>query len=299
MKREGINGTEIRLEFNNTRSAAMAAKMVIESTKTVSNEKGELSHSEIIEMIKGDKELYHKIACFIRRDRSTLAPRENNLVKQSDRFLEEFEQECEAVPASEESDFINAPKTVDETTFDNVNDEPRKVLVIEVAQLTQAEDRQIEEIIGCEIKADAQDPIVIDLKPLRFAQISRCYLPVESVSFSCTMSDPEPEITLDELLYGLDLSLRSESSLGVHQHELGAQDQEQADEREETKAEARRAALMQRRCAKNKREGVGEDLAKETAQRATQEADDQAVIVYQEQQIGIEYTNTDPVYRFN
>ncbi|MFM5008353.1 hypothetical protein ACEUB7_07480 [Aeromonas veronii] len=128
MKREGINGTEIRLEFNNTRSAAMAAKMVIESTKTVSNEKGELSHAEIIEMIKGDKDLYHKVACIIRRDRASRVPRENNCVKRSERFLEEFEQECEAVPANEESDFINAPKTVDETTFDNENNDDHKVL---------------------------------------------------------------------------------------------------------------------------------------------------------------------------
>lgn len=127
MKREGINGTEIRLEFNNTQSAAMATKMVIESTKTVSINK-ELTHADIIEMIKGDKELYHKVACVIRRDRSTTAPRENNLVKQSERFLDEFEQECEAVPANEESDFINAPKTVDETTFDNENNDESKVL---------------------------------------------------------------------------------------------------------------------------------------------------------------------------
>ncbi|MCO4201231.1 hypothetical protein M2R28_16315 [Aeromonas hydrophila] len=127
LKREGINGTEYRVEFNNSPAAAMATKMVIERTKTVSINK-ELTHADIIDMIKGDKELYHKVACVIRRDRSTTAPRENNFVKRSERFLEEFEQECEAVPANEESDFINAPKTVDETTFDNENNDDHKVL---------------------------------------------------------------------------------------------------------------------------------------------------------------------------
>jgi hypothetical protein len=137
LKREGINGTEYRIEFNSTPAAAMATKMVIESTKTVTYEKAKLTHDDVIEMIKGDNELYHKVACIIRRDRATKAPRENNLVKQSAKFLVDFEKEC-TVPANEESDFINAPKTVDETTFDNESND-RKVLAIELEQEPQVQ----------------------------------------------------------------------------------------------------------------------------------------------------------------
>lgn len=149
LKREGINGTEYRIEFNSTPAAAMATKMMNESTKTVSINKDELTHADIIEMIKGDKELYHKVACVIRRDRATKAPRENNLVRQSAKFLVDFEKEC-AVPANEESDFINAPKTVDETTFDNESNDDRKVLAIELEQEPQepARSREAMQAIG-------------------------------------------------------------------------------------------------------------------------------------------------------
>lgn len=135
-RRDGINGTEYRLEFNSTPAAAMATKMVIESTKIVYSEKLELSHNEIIEMIKGDNELYHKVACIIRRDRVIKTPRENNLVKQSAKFLADFEKDCAVSANNEESDFINAPKTVDETTFYDVDDS-NKVLAIELEQEPQ------------------------------------------------------------------------------------------------------------------------------------------------------------------
>lgn len=217
MKREGINGTEIRLEFNNTQSAAMATKMVIESTKTVSINK-ELTHADIIEMIKGDKELYHKVACVIRRDRSTNPPRENNLVKQSERFLEEFEQECEAVPANEESTDKNAPKTVPTSVLHD-NNEDNKVLVVDI------------ESIGSE---STHDEI---MKP------------------DLTLSHYTVTLTHEELL-----------------------------ERAEYEAERHRAVLMQRRREQNKREGVGEDLAREMTLRAAEAAELQAMIEYQEQQ---------------
>ncbi|CAJ1785439.1 hypothetical protein [Aeromonas jandaei] len=100
LKREGVNGTEYRVEFNSSPAAAMAAKMVVETVQHVSSEKVELSHADIIEMIKTDAVLYHKVACVIRRDRATSAPRKCKLVRQSEAFLEMFEQECGTVVAN-------------------------------------------------------------------------------------------------------------------------------------------------------------------------------------------------------